>query len=207
MNYKDVNDYELLYLIEENNDEAQDILYQKYLPILRRLTMKYYHSLKAYGVDYEDLFQEAYLAFLQTIKLFNDKGDTLFYTYLGVNVNSKLANYARRITSQKNLFYANMLSLDFNLSNVDGINTLADCIEDSGQENPSILVEYNDTLQLLKKFSLELKPLQSQMFELLCSGFNNRDIATLLDINVKEVSNTIYRIRKRLKLYLASSHL
>ena len=206
MDYKDFNDYELLYLIEENNDQAQDILYQKYLPILRRLTLKYYRSLKEFGVTYDDLFQEAYLTFLQTIKLFNEKEDTLFYTYLGINVCSKLSNYARITTSQKNLFYTNMLSLDFRLSPDDN-NTLADCIEDYEQEDPEMLLEYNDTLQLLQKFNLELKPLQSQIFELLCGGFNNRDIATLLDINVKEVSNAIYRIRKRLKLYLASSQL
>ena len=206
MDYKDFNDYELLYLIEENNDQAQDILYQKYLPILRRLTLKYYHSLKDFGVTYDDLFQEAYLAFLQTIKLFNENEDTLFYTYLVINVCSKLSNYARITTSQKNLFYTNMLSLDFRLS-LDDNNTLADCIESNNQEDPLTLLEYNDTLQLLRKFNLELKPLQSQMFELLCAGFNNRDIASLLDINIKEVSNNIYRIRKRLKLYLASSQL
>lgn len=206
MDYKNFNDYELLYLIEENNDQAQDILYQKYLPILRRLTLRYYRDLKEYGVTYDDLFQETYLAFLQTIKLFNEKEDTLFYTYLGINVCSKLSNYARITTSQKNLFYTNMLSLDFRLSPDDN-NTLVDCIEDSEQETPEMLLEYHDTLQLLQKFNLELKPLQSQIFELLCGGFNNRDIASLLDISVKEVSNTIYRIRKRLKFYLASSQL
>ena len=206
MDYKDFNDYELLYLIEENNDQAQDILYQKYLPILRRLTLKYYRGLKEFGVTYDDLFQEAYLTFLQTIKLFNEKEDTLFYTYLVINVCSKLSNYARITTSQKNLFYTNMLSLDFRLSPDDN-NTLADCVECYNQEDPLTLLEYNDTLQLLRKFNLELKPLQSQIFELLCGGFNNRDIASLLDICIKEVSNTIYRIRKRLKLYLASSQL
>ena len=203
MDYKDVNDYELLYLIEENNDDAHYILYQKYLPLIKSLTTKYYYNLKRYGVEYEDLFQEAYLAFLRTVKFFDENENTLFYTFLRININSKLLNYVRFVTSQKNIFYTNMLSLNSPLS-CDSNNTLADCIMDDRQKDPSILMEYDYILTRLEMFNLDLSPLHSQMFELLCGGFDNKDIASLLDLNIKEVRNAIYRIRKKLKLYLAS---
>ena len=34
MNYSDYNDYELLSYVQENNEEATDVLYKKYEPRL-----------------------------------------------------------------------------------------------------------------------------------------------------------------------------
>lgn len=204
MDYKNINDYELLYLIEEEGDVAYDILYQKYLPLIKNITIKFYKYLKGYGVEFDDLFQEAYLAFLKTIKLFNDKENTLFYTFLRININSKLLNYSRVITSQKNLFYLNMISLNEPLSYNNDI-TVGDCVKDNIQEDPLMSLEYYETFKRIETFKLELIPLHSQIFELVCNGFNNREIANLLDLSVKDVSNVLYRIRKRLKLYLSSS--
>ena len=204
MDYKDINDYELLYLIEEESNVAYDILYQKYLPLIKNITIKFYNYLKRYGVEFDDLFQEAYLAFLKTIKLFNEKENTLFYTFLRININSKLLNYSRVITSQKNLFYLNMISLNQPLP-YNNDTTVGDYVKDNVQEDPLISLEYYETLKRIETFKIELTPLHSQIFELLCNGFNNREIANLLDLNVKDVSNVLYRIRKRLKLYLSSS--
>ena len=204
MDYKDVNDYELLYLIEEENDDARELLYKKYLPMLKIIAVKYYGYLKFYGVEYDDLFQEAFLAFLKTIKLFKKEEDTLFYTFLRININSKLSNYARVATSKKNLFNYKMLSLNSSLL-CDSSLTLADCIKDENQKDFSLILEHDDILNQLKEFNLKLNPLHSQIFELLCSGFISKEIAILLDIDVKDISNILYRIRKRLKKYLASS--
>jgi len=37
MNYKKINDYELLYMVRENDDYSKDLLYEKYLPIIKSL--------------------------------------------------------------------------------------------------------------------------------------------------------------------------
>ena len=203
MDYKDFNDYELLYMIEEENDYAKDMLYQKYLPLIRTEAIKFYKSLKKYGVDYDDLYQEAHLAFLRTIQFFNEKENTLFYTFLKINIRSKLLNYAKIIKSQKNTFYTGMVSLNNPIS-IDNDICLIDCVKDEKQIDPTTVLENIEREKVFRKFSLKLIPLHSQMFDLLCAGFNIKEISILLDMEQKEVSNSVYRIRKKLKNYLIS---
>ena len=40
MDYKNINDYEVLYRIEEKDDYAEDIMYKKYFPIIRGIASK-----------------------------------------------------------------------------------------------------------------------------------------------------------------------
>ena len=62
MNYKGINDYELIYRIRENNDEEaiNDLIY-KYEPLIAKLARKYYDS-GCQGVDINDFMQEGRIA-------------------------------------------------------------------------------------------------------------------------------------------------
>lgn len=42
MNYKKYNDYELIYMIRENDDSSQNILFEKYQPIIRKFANDFY---------------------------------------------------------------------------------------------------------------------------------------------------------------------
>ena len=41
MNYKDYNDFELISYIHENNEEANEILFKKYEPIIVNMAKNY----------------------------------------------------------------------------------------------------------------------------------------------------------------------
>ena len=57
------NDYELVYLVREQNEAALDILIQKYSPLIGKIASSYY----GVGFDYEDFFQEGRMAFIKSI--------------------------------------------------------------------------------------------------------------------------------------------
>ena len=44
MKYKQYNDYELIYMVRENDDSSRDILYQKYIPIIHHLANNFYQT-------------------------------------------------------------------------------------------------------------------------------------------------------------------
>ena len=71
MNYKNYNDYELIYMVREN-DVPFDLLFEKYMPILRKLSSVYYMRYSSYGYDYEDFLQEACIAFQRAINKYDD---------------------------------------------------------------------------------------------------------------------------------------
>jgi len=202
MDYQNYNDFELVYLVEEKNEDAFQILYKKYEPIIRKMVGSFYISLKKYGVEYDDLYQEAYLTFVKAIRFFNHNEDTIFYTFFNMSLKSKLLNYKRAILTKKGLFNAKMLSLNADLFDNDE-NTLLDFIEDKNQVNPIYDLEYTELNFKLNNFCIELPDTQGQVFELMYNGFTTSEISNLLEIPPKIVSNTIYKIRKKLKLYLA----
>lgn len=202
MNYQDLNDYELLYLVEEQNEDANYLLYEKYIPMIKQIVYNSYINLKKYGVNYDDIYQEAMLAFFTAVELFDNKEGTLFYTFMNITVRSKLANFARKIFTHKNLPSIISLSLNSPVSSDDD-DTLLDKIvaKDDSIENQLV---YGEVLERLRQFKFQLSFKNSQIFELLCNGFSNKEISILLDMELKQTSNTMYRIRKKLKKYLES---
>ena len=55
--YEDNNDYELLYLIEEKNEEAKDLFYEKYKPLVEMKAKRYYSRIQNAGYDLNDLIK------------------------------------------------------------------------------------------------------------------------------------------------------
>ena len=56
-NLHSLNDNELLYLAQENNEEAINFLHKKYKPLVTKKCSRYFRYLKNKGLDFEDLVQ------------------------------------------------------------------------------------------------------------------------------------------------------
>ena len=54
--YRDLNDYELIYMVEEN-DDARELLFDKYKPIVKKMASKYKMEASKVGLDIDDLIQ------------------------------------------------------------------------------------------------------------------------------------------------------
>ena len=101
MNYKNYNDYELIYMVRENDESSYGVLFQKYKPLIHQIAYKYYKDYSHYGYDLDDFIQEAYVAFQGSIKIFDEKKDILFYTFATMCMERKLLTFCRRITYDK----------------------------------------------------------------------------------------------------------
>ena len=79
MDYKNVNDYELVYQIRENDEIAYNVLFDKYSFIVNKLAYEYYLKNKNIGIEYEELCQEGFYAIAMALKDYN-QDSSLFYT-------------------------------------------------------------------------------------------------------------------------------
>lgn len=61
------NDIELVHMVNENNEEAKDILYEKYNYIIDILMTKYKNIFYVLGMDFTEVRQEAMLAFTDAL--------------------------------------------------------------------------------------------------------------------------------------------
>lgn len=204
--YKDFNDYEVMYLVEENNEDAREILFDKYRPLILKMAYHYQREAKDCGLEIDDLVQEAYLGLYYAIQTYDANNDALFYTYAMISMRSKILNCIKGKGSTKHRYLNQGISLyQTILDSDDGM--LIDSLEDKNALLPHLMAEENEMCIVLKNFSLTLNFLQSCVFELRMSGFRNKDIGELLDIPLKKVSNILFRIRNKLKIYLKENYL
>lgn len=192
MNYKEYNDYELLYMIREKDESSVDVLYEKYLPVIKGLASEFYQKCKYinYNIEYEDYFQEAAIAFQDAIINYDDNKGSMFYTFVVMCMRRRLLSFIRDISKNKSVSY---IALD----NIDEV-----FLEDE-QYNVDNIVTGMEVADIVKKAITNLPNETSAVFELRINGFNYREIAILLDIPMSTVE---YRTRQGKKLLTTMLH-
>lgn len=192
--YKDYNDYELVYLAQEQNEDAINILYQKYKPIIYKKCQKYLNFLK--GVELCDLVQECYIVLLNAIKTFNQDSTSTFYTFITICIDRHLVNTYRRNINTKNKILNDSISLE---SIDDEEINLIDIIEDD-TNNPEL--ELNKELNMFEiynKIIEKLTDLEECVFILKIQNFDYKEIAEILDKDKKSIDNAIQRIKTKIR--------
>lgn len=202
--YKDLNDYEVLYLIEENEEDAREIVFRKYKPIILNLATYYHSSAKKIGLELDDLIQEGYIGLYMAIKNYSDNKNVLFYTYATISIRSKMLNCLKMASTQKNFALNSSISLNNEIGS-DEDTMLLELIGDNNSVIPEFSFESNEFEINIRNFLLQLPNQQSQVFELKLGGFSNKDIGSLLEIDSKRVSNVLFIVREKLRSYLLKS--
>jgi len=101
MQYKDYNDYELVDLIAESNEDAEKIIYEKYRPLVIAKAKKFYPLVKNKGVDMNDLIQEGYIGLSQALHDYKDNRDAQFKTFASLCIEREIISLVKKLTRQK----------------------------------------------------------------------------------------------------------
>ena len=193
-NYSDINDYELLYLVSENDEEAYNKLYAKYSGFIKSITQKYLKKCKYLGVDFEDVYQIGCYGLSLAISHYDEKNEVLFYTFASVFINREIQTFIRNISRKKHNVLSDSVSLDKEID--ENGNTLG-CFFSSNNSINSFFNIQNSMDILMLKHDLPFS--QSWIFELKLNNFSNREISQLLDIKYKTIDNAVTSIRNRFK--------
>ena len=68
--YEDINDYELVSMAQEFNEDAMNMLHEKYQPLINKKSRKYFKYLHNKGIELSDLIQECMIGFEEAIHVF-----------------------------------------------------------------------------------------------------------------------------------------
>ncbi|HPF82745.1 MAG TPA: sigma-70 family RNA polymerase sigma factor [Bacilli bacterium] len=198
MNYKEYNDYELLSYVNDNNEEADVIIYNKYKPLIEQNARKMLKYSKYNGLDLNDLIQEGMLGLSNAIKTFNDSKEASFFTYARTCIERK--QISALIGSQRLKHKLLNESLPFETYDKDQeVIELDQIIADNSTNPENILTEYETSEELIQKINSKLTYFEQQVFNLKISGFNYIEIADLLSKSKKQIDNAIQRIKIKIK--------
>lgn len=189
------NDYELTYLVKEGNEEAYGLLINKYKPLVFKIVTKYFSLAINRGISYDDLNQEALIAFYDALTKY-DENSSKFNTFLYLCVERRITKYIFKSGRKKYFLLNEACHIDeydeetfFNSQNYE-------------LNKPENLIIDNELERKIINFKNDLNYLDAAIFDLRYSYFSYSEIGILLDIPYKQVDNRLLSIKKKLKTYL-----
>lgn len=198
--YSNLNDYEIIYMISENVEEAKELMFKKYVPLVRKEARYYSKNIDSLGIEYQDLCQAGYLAISASIKNYNSNKSILFYTYVLSAIRRKMLNLIRMSLTDKQKSLNTSLSLNVPVGNSEM--ELLSVIEDDKAIKPLDEIEKVEKLNLIRKYLYSLPINKASVLELKMNGFKVSEIMELIGEDKKFVNNVLVRIKKNLNLII-----
>lgn len=186
------NDFELVSLIRENNEESREILYNKYKPIIVKKSTDQIYKLGSYGMEINDLIQEGYIGLDNAINCFNEKENTSFYTFALLCIDRQIITYIKKNTNNKAMVLNDAINLD------DGKEYLF-------RDNTDIegsFINKEDAKEFINLICDSLSDIEKKVFSLKLEGYDIGEIANLLNKDTKVIYNTLHRIKYKIKLIM-----
>ena len=197
MEYKTLNDNELVYLCNENNEEATNILIDKYKSSILSILREYLKEYNVVGIEVADLYQEGLIGLIHAINSFDEKKDVTFYTYSNACIKSSIISAMRQTFRMKNRILNNSYSLDKLIEDTN--NSFYEIIMDEKSDPDKVIMVEEEKQEIFDKIRNILSKNEKVIFELKLKGLSNSEIAMLIDKDKKYVENTMYRINKKYK--------
>ena len=200
MKYNEYNDYELVDLIAESNENAEKIIYEKYRPLVIYKAKKFYSLVKNTGVDMNDLIQEGYIGLSQALKDYKDNRSAQFKTFANLCIEREMISFVKTLHRMKHQALNESITVHFN-KNTD--NMFIDFISDEESDPMNYILDKEKEKELAKIIDEKLTDNEKQIYNLRIANFTYQEIADLLDLKKKSVDNYLQKIKQKIKTSLS----
>jgi RNA polymerase sporulation-specific sigma factor len=192
------NDYELLYLYNEGNEEAGRILYNKYKLVAELKAKKYGRYANKLGLDFNDLVQEGMIGFSEALKDFKYEKDVKFATFASLCIERQICSAIMAANRNKHKILNESLSLDY--VSDDSKKPIIEYVIEDRENNPlEYIIDLEKEEETYHKIKEHLTDFENQVLQLKLNNFNYREIAEILDKSVKSIDNTLQRIKNKIR--------
>lgn len=189
-------DNEILFMIEEENEDATLALIDKYSNLINICISKYNKYLEKIGLEEKDLYQEGLLGLLESANRFDKNKKVKFVTFATTCIDSRIKSYLKTSTRNKHSYLNNSLSLDNIYEDDITLYDFASADEVTPEEKILLESELKEIYQRLKQV---LTDFEYVVFSLHIKGYKNEEIASKLKKEKRSIENTLYRIKTKLK--------
>lgn len=197
MNYKNFNDYELISYVRDNIEEANDIIFEKYKPLIEINSRRLAKYCKNNGLEFNDLYQEGMLGLNQAINTFDENHDATFYTYAKMCIERR--QVSALISSERLKHKLLNDSISYDIDDTTESTNMPKVLIDNNSNPENLIIESEASAELYEKITKILTPYEKEVFDLKISGYTYVDIAEILEKDKKAIDNTIQRIKRKIK--------
>lgn len=191
------DDFELLYMISDSNEQASETIFKKYEAVIEYYAKRYSPFVEGKGIDYNDLYQEGLIGLDSAIKGYKDQKDIKFSTFAFICIKRKIITAVKQANRKKHSILNESYSIDYH--NDDDKNGFGNVVYNNDGGIEDLLVSKENTETFNKRLSEELTPFEKQVYELRLYGFNYDEISKNLGKTTKSIESALFRIRIKLK--------
>jgi len=168
------NDFEIISMIKEGNEDALAVMFEKYKPLIYKMIVKFNLL-----YDFDDMFQEAYMMLYKSIMKFDDGMNKSFTKFFEMNLNRKFISIVTQRVRRQEIFEQNQLYLHESISH--------------GQKNDIYLDLYLDEIA---KVLTKTENLVYTLREL--KNYSVQYISDKYGMSEKVIYNTLYRAKGKI---------
>lgn len=189
----DYNDYELINFIYEGDEDANNIMIEKYLPLIKSISLRMLKYCGNNGIEYNDLKQEGMIGLTYAVNTFSQQRNSSFFTYAKTCIERKVISSVISSNRLKHKFLNESISYD------SDDNILDKTLKDEKNNPEKIVTSVDIENHLMDKIKKKLTDFEDQVFSLMLSEFTYKEIADILDRDPKSIDNAIQRIKNKVK--------
>ena len=184
-----MNEYELVYLAKEQNEDALLLLYQSYQKTVDKLLSSNKKNLIELDIDIKDIYSICLSKFSDVIEKYNEDSDATFNTFVTAILKKTIISYINR--KKKKILKTNFIIVEYD----DNV-YIEECNKKDPFNNMYVIENYkyldNNVRNYLSKFEFDV-------YICLRNGLTYHQIAKKLSKSTKQIDNTIQRIKNKLK--------
>ncbi|GAE93774.1 RNA polymerase sporulation specific sigma factor SigH [Gracilibacillus boraciitolerans JCM 21714] len=200
--FKHLDDNELVLLVQDGDIQALEFLIYKYRPFVRAKAKTYF----LVGADHEDIAQEGMIGLYKAIRDFQKDKLSSFKAFAELCITRQIITAIKTATRKKHMPLNSYISLDKPLYENDSERTLVDVIEATIAMDPQeLLVNRERYADMESKLAELLTDLERRVLLLYLEGKTYQEISSELDRHAKSIDNALQRVKKKLEKYLEES--
>ncbi len=196
--YKDVNEYELLYLYRVDREAASHLIVNQYHRLIWSIVLKFQGAMNQMGISKDDLFQEGMLGLLEALECYREDLKVPFRNFACLCAERQMRSLIRKHSGLNYSIIHNSVSLDQSLVDDDSM-LVMDTIADSDCFNdPVWLFYYRYSIDQVKEMMANFSDFEKDVLNYRALGYSYKEIAEATQVSYKRVDNTIQKLKGKL---------
>ena len=188
-----LKDEELIKLYRDGNEDAIDIIFERYKYLVRKKAKAMYIA----GGDNDDLIQEGMIGLYKAVRDYNEDRQASFATFAGMCINRHMMSAVTASNRKKNIPLNSYVSFDTPADGDEQSGTkLVEVLKPDNEQNPEYMfIDREHTRLLEDKIISALSVYEKKVLDMYLEGKDYIEIAKELNKQPKSVDNAIQRIR------------
>ncbi|MDR3598704.1 RNA polymerase sporulation sigma factor SigH [Clostridium sp.] len=196
LDFKDKSDEEVIVLVKNGDNRAQEYLISKYENFVKSKAKAYF----LIGADKEDIYQEGMIGLYKAIRDFNPEKSTSFKAFAEICVIRQIITAIKTATRQKHIPLNTYVSLNKPIYEEESERTLLDVLVGLKISDPEELMISKEQMDYIEeKISKVLSDLELEVLTSYLDGKSYQEIASSLERHSKSIDNALQRVKRKLE--------